>query len=146
MESREFRLSDKAKESYQGYMKHTASIMNAPDCEDATRAMLAKMRVYCLRFALTIHLLKYGAKAADEISGQTMDSAIRTCAAFAGWNLQALSMISGSEAQKSLSNAQLLRLLCERYNVKNQSELARLIGRSQQYVSRVLGTDDKVNG
>ena len=144
MARREFILSDKAKISYQAYMRDTAQIMNAPDCEDATRAMYAKLRIYCLRFALAIHLLKFGAKAADEISGQTMDSAIRTCAAFAGWNRQALAMISGSEAQKSLSNAQLLRLLCERYNVKNQSELARLIGRSQQYVSRVL--DDKQNG
>lgn len=143
MESREFRLSGTAKISYQAYMRDTARIMNSPDCEDATRAMYAKLRIYALRFALTIHLLKNGAKAADEISGQTMDSAIRTCNAFAGWNRQALSMISGSEAQKSLSNAQLLRLLCERYNVKNQSELARLIGRSQQYVCRVLGNDDK---
>lgn len=140
MERREFRLSTEAEQAYQGYMKRTSDIMNAPDCEDAIRANYAKLRIYCLRFALVIHLLKYGAKAVDEVDRKTMDSAIRTCDVFAYWNRQAMSLISGSEAQKSLSNAQLLRLLCERYNVTNQSELARLIGKSQQYVSKVLGT------
>jgi len=140
MERREFRLSTEAEQAYQGYMKRTSDIMNAPDCEDAIRANYAKLRIYCLRFALTIHLLKCGAKAVDEVDRKTMDSAIRTCDVFAYWNRQALSLISGSEAKKSLSNAELLRLLCERYNVTNQSELARLIGRSQQYVSKVLGT------
>jgi hypothetical protein len=139
MERREFRLSTEAEQAYQGYMCRTAFVMNAPDCDDAVRAMYAKLRIYCLRFALVIHLLK-GAKAVDEVDRKTMDSAIRTCDVFAYWNRQALSLIGGSEAKKSLSNAELLRLLCERYNVTNQSELARLIGRSQQYVSKVLGT------
>ena len=138
MEKREFRLSAEAKQAYQNYMRRTSYIMNAPDCDDAIRASYAKMRIYCLRFALVIHLLKFGAKAVDEVDRKTMDSAITTCDAFAYWNRQALSLISGSEAKKSLSNAELLCLLCERYNVTNQSELARLIGRSQQYVSRVL--------
>ena len=142
MERREFRLSTEAEQAYQGYMKRTSDIMNAPDCEDAIRANYAKLRIYCLRFALTIHLLKYGAKAVDEVDRKTMDSAIMTCDVFAYWNRQALSLISGSEAKKSLSNAELLRLLCERYNVTNQSELARLIGKSQQYVSKVLGINE----
>ena len=142
MERREFRLSTEAEQAYQGYMKRTSDIMNAPDCEDAIRANYAKLRIYCLRFALVIHLLKYGAKAVDEVDRKTMDSAIRTCDVFAYWNRQALSLISGSEAKKSLSNAELLRLLCERYNVTNQSELARLIGKSQQYVSKVLGINE----
>lgn len=140
MERREFRLNTEAEQAYQGYMRRTSDIMNAPDCEDVIRAMYAKLRIYCLRFALVIHLLKYGAKAVDEVDRKTMDSAIMTCDCFSYWNRQALSLISGSEAKKSLSNAELLRLLCERYNVTNQSELARLIGKSQQYVSKVLGT------
>ncbi len=140
MERREFRLSTEAEQAYQGYMKRTSDIMNASDCDDAIRANYAKLRIYCLRFALTIHLLKYGAKAADEVDRKTMDSAILTVDVFAHWNRQALSLISGSEAKKSISNAELLRLFCERYNVTNQSELARVIGKSQQYVSKVLGT------
>ena len=140
MERREFRLSTEAEQAYQGYMKRTSDIMNAPDCDDAIRANYAKLRIYCLRFALVIHLLKFGAKAVDGIDRKTMDSAIRTCDVFAYWNRQSLSLISGTDAKKSISNAELLRLLCERYNVTNQSELARLISRSQQYVSKVLGT------
>lgn len=143
MEKREFRLSVEAGKAYQGYMSKTASIMNVPDCDDAIRAMYAKMRIYCLRFALIIHLLKYGRKAADEVERKTMDLAVQTCDVFAYWNRQAMSLISGSEAKKTISNCELLRELVERYNVQNQSELARLIGRSQQYVSKIL--NDKQN-
>lgn len=145
MEKREFRLSTEAQQVYQGYMRRTSDIMNAPDCDDAIRANYAKLRIYCLRFALVIHLLKYGAKAVDEVDRKTMDSAIRTCDVFAYWNRQALSLISGTDAKKSISNAELLRLLCERYNVTNQSELARVIGRTQQYVSKILSTNNKTD-
>lgn len=142
MEKREFRLSAEAAKCYQGFMKRTAETMNDPNCDDAIRAMLAKMRIYCLRFALIIHLLKNGAKSSDEIDRKTMDSAVMTCNCFSHWNRQALSLINGTEAKKSISNAELLRLLCERYNVTNQSELARCINRSQQYVSRILSINN----
>lgn len=145
MERREFRLSTEAEQAYQGYMKRTSDIMNAPDCDDAIRANYAKLRIYCLRFALVIHLLKFGAKAVDGIDRKTMDSAIRTCDVFAYWNRQSLSLISGTDAKKSISNAELLRMLCERYNVTNQSELARVIGRTQQYVSKILSTNNKTD-
>lgn len=145
MEKREFRLSIEAGNAYQGYMRRTAEIMNAPDCDDAIRAMYAKMRIYCLRFALIIHLLKFGAKAVDEIERKTMDLAVQTCDVFAYWNRQAMSLISGSEAKKTVSNRELLRELVERYNVQNQSELARLIGRSQQYVSKILNDKSSNN-
>lgn len=140
MERREFRLNTEAEQAYQGYMRRTSYVMNSPDCEDVIRAMYAKLRIYCLRFALAIHLMKNGAKAVDEVDRKTMDSAIMTCDCFSHWNRQALSLISGTDAKKSISNAELLRLLCERYNVTNQSELARLVGKSQQYISKVLGT------
>ena len=145
MEKREFRLSIEAGQAYQGYMRKTAEIMNDPNCDDAIRAMYAKMRIYALRFALTIHLLKHGSKASDEIDRKTMDSAIITCNCFAYWNRQALSLIDGTEAKKSISNAELLRMLCERYKVSNQSELARVIGRTQQYVSKILSTNNKTD-
>lgn len=145
MNKREFRLSNEASNAYQGYMKMTASIMNDPNCDDAIRGMYAKMRIYCLRFALIIHLLKYGAKAADEIERRTMDLAIQTSDIFAYWNRQAMTMINGSEAKKKISNRELLREMVERYGIQNQSELARLIGRSQQYVSRILNDKSSNN-
>lgn len=138
MDKREFRLNDEASKVYQGFMRATAKVMNHPDCDEDVRAMYAKLRIYVLRIALVIHLLKDGAKAADVIDRKTMDSAVRTCEVFAYWNTQALSLIRGTQAKKTISNADLLREFAERYHVSNQSELARLIGKSQQYVSRVL--------
>ena len=138
MDKREFRLSAEAGRAYQGFMLRTAAIMNDSGCEDSTRAMYAKMRIYALRISLILHLLKYGDKASDEVERKTMDLAIQTCNVFAYWNIQAMSLIDGREAKKTISNKELLNLLVERYNVQNQSELARLIGRSQQYVSKIL--------
>lgn len=138
MDKREFRLSDEAAQAYQGFMKATAKVMNHPDCDEDIRGMYAKLRIYVLRIALVIHILKDGAKAADMIDRKTMDSAVRTCEVFAYWNTQALSLIRGTQTKKTISNADLLREFAERYHVSNQSELARLIGKSQQYVSRVL--------
>ena len=103
MEKREFRLSAEAGQAYQGFMKRTSDIMNDPNCDDAIRAMYAKMRIYCLRFALVIHLLKNGSKASDEIDRKTMDSAIMTCNCFAYWNRQALSLISGTDIKSVIS-------------------------------------------
>lgn len=143
MDKREFRLSEEASKSYQGFMRSTAKIMNHPDCDDDIRAMYAKLRILALRIGLIIHLLRNGAKAADVIDRKTMDSAVRTCEVFAYWNTQALSLIRGTQAKKTISNADLLREFAERYNISNQSELARLIGKSQQYVSKIL--NDKQN-
>lgn len=138
MERKEFRLSSDAARGYQGYMRKTAAIMNDSSCEDGVRAMFAKLRIVVLRIAAVIHLLKHSDKAPDEIDLKTMDAAILTADCFAHWGMQARSLIKGTSAKKDISNAQLLRLLCERYRIENQSELARLINRSQQYVSRIL--------
>lgn len=138
MPRKEFRLSDEAAQAYQGFMRYTAKVMNHPDCDDDIRAMYAKIRIYVLRISLIIHLLKDGAKAADMIDRKTMDSAVRTCELFAYWNTQALSLIKGTQTKKTISNADLLREFADRYKISNQSELARLVGRSQQYVSRIL--------
>lgn len=142
MERKEFRLSPDAARGYQGYMKKTAAIMNAQDCEDGVRGMYAKLRIVVLRIALILHVLRNGVKAADEIDIKTMDAAILTADCFAYWGKQARSLIRGSETKKTISNADLLREFADRFKITNQSELARLIGRSQQYVSKTLNINN----
>lgn len=136
--SREFRLDSAAANVYQGYMRQTASVMNTEGCESNVRAMLAKLRIYALRLALVIHLLRNGVKAPDMIDKRTMNAAVMTCDCFEHWGRKTLDEISDKEIRKRISNADLLRELVSRYSVKNQSELARLIGKTQQYVSGVL--------
>ena len=131
-------LSSEAIIEYKRYIKYSADLMNAEDCESGVRAMLAKMRIYALRLALVIHLLKNGCNAPEQIDKFTMIAALKTCNAFEYWNSKALRAIANTDIQKTLSNADLLRELASRYAISNQSELARLIGKSQQYVSRIL--------
>ena len=133
-----FRLNHEAVEVYRQYLRYTANIMNAEDCENGVRAMLAKMRIYAIRLALVIHLLRHGHKAPEEIDGYAMSASIKTCNAFELWNSKALRAIANTDAVREMSNADLLRELVARYDINNQSELARLIGKSQQYVSRIL--------
>lgn len=135
---REFRLDTAAANVYQLYMRATANTMNAEGCESNVRAMLAKMRIYVLRLALVIHLLRNGINAPDSIDKHTMNAAVRTCTCFEYWGRKTLNEISDTDITKRLSNADLLREMVARYNIGNQSELARLIGKSQQYVSNVL--------
>lgn len=136
--SREFRLDPNAANVYQGYMKKTAATMNSEGCESNVRAMLAKLRIYALRMALVIHLLRNGIKAPDLIDKHTMSAAVRTCNCFEYWGRKTLAEISDKDLGKRLSNSELLCELVSRYSINNQSELARLIGRTQQYVSNVL--------
>ena len=136
--SREFRLDPNAANVYQGYMKKTADTMNSEGCESNVRAMLAKLRIYALRLALVIHILRNGVKAPDLIDRHTMSAAVRTCDCFEYWGRRTLDEISDKDLGKRLSNSELLRELVSRYSINNQSELARLIGKSQQYVSGVL--------
>lgn len=136
--SREFRLDPNAANVYEGYIKQTADTMNSEGCESNVRAMLAKLRIYALRLALVIHLLRNGVKAPDLIDKHTMSAAVRTCDCFEYWGRRTLDKISDKEVAKRINNADLLREFASRYNVTNQSELARMIGKSQQYVSGVL--------
>ena len=112
--------------------------MNAEGCESNVRAMLAKLRIYALRLALVIHLMRNGINAPDLIDKHTMNAAVRTCDCFEYWGRKTLDEISDKDIAKRLSNSDLLRELVSRYGIKNQSELARMIGKSQQYVSNVL--------
>lgn len=138
MAEKEYQLSGEAAEVYQRYMKETANKMNDPECDSNKRAMIAKLRIYALRLALVIHLLRNGKDAPMMVDAYTMNAAIQTCDCFQRWNSKILDSISHAEATKQISSGDLLRELVLRYNVSNQSELARLINRSQQYVSRIL--------
>lgn len=138
MPPREFRLDLAAANVYQAYMRATASTMNAEGCESNVRAMVAKLRIYCLRLALVIHILRNGINPPDMIDKYTMNAAVRTCNCFEYWGRKTLAEISDKDLGKRLSNSELLRELVSRYSINNQSELARLIGKSQQFVSSVL--------
>lgn len=140
MPPKEYHLSQGAAQAYQDYMKSTAQVMN-DGADFSVRAMLAKMRIYALRFALIIHLLRHGKNASLEIDDYTMQAAIKTCDAFEKWNTMTIEALADKDTTRKISNADLLRELASRYNITNQSELARLIGKSQQYVSRILNAE-----
>ena len=138
MQPKEYRLSQGAAKVYQAYMKSTADFMNAKDCEDSIRGMMAKMRIYALRIALIIHLLRFGKNASVEVDEFSMEASIRTCKAFERWNNMTLEALADKEAAIKISNADLLQELVRRYHVDNQSELARVLNTSQQNVSKLL--------
>ncbi len=134
----EFRLDREAMIGYQSYMAKTAGIMNDPSCEDSLRAMMAKLRIYALRLVLTIHLLRNGKFAPQFIDRRSMDAALRCCDCFRHWGERTMAIIQDSGEPKRISNAALIRELVERFEIKNQSELSRVLGKSQQYVNKIL--------
>ncbi len=138
MPQTEFRLDADADNKYQRYMDLTAYIGNKEDCEDPLRRVLLKLRIYVLRLALIIHLLKYGHLAPPLIDGDTMSAAVSTCNVFLHWSERAMSAIEDDSEQKRISDAAIIREIVERFNIQNQSGLARLLNRSQQYINKVL--------
>lgn len=138
MPEREYLLNNDASDLYQGYMKTTAEIMNDHGCDNDIRSMLAKMRIYLLRLALIIHLLRNGSNSSVYIDGYTMNAALKTCNSFEYWGRMTLYRLTNKDALKKISNADLIREIDNRYKIKNQSEFARIIGKSQQYISKIL--------
>ena len=138
MNNKTFVLADSAKEIYKNYQRHAHRLQNDERCSSDLIGHFAKMDYYGLRLSVCIHLLKYGREAPDIIEASTMEAAVQTCHAFDYMNWRTLQRITGEEQRQALTDADLIRELVKRYNITNQSALARLVGRTQQYISKII--------
>lgn len=131
-------LGSEAFDEYEQYVEATRRKLNDPNTNDTTGAMLSKMEIYALRFALIIHFLKKGESAGDYIDGSVMEAAVKTCKVFEEWAQMALEAIGTGRSTKPMSNAEVIQEVNHRWGIKNQSQFAECIGISQQAVSKAL--------
>lgn len=134
----DYHLTHKAKEVYQEYQRECRHIMNDERASSDLIGHLAKAEYHVLRICLCIHLLIYGNEAPAIIDADIMERAVRTCKAFTWMHWKVLQRITGEEQRQALSDADLIREFVQRFSISNQSQLARCIGRTQQYVNKIL--------
>lgn len=138
MKPQNYHLSPLATDIYHEYKRGLRRMMNDKRATDDLIGHLAKAEYIVKRIALIIHLLRFGDNAQEIIEGPTMNIAVQTMRAFNYMNWQALRRICGDDKREELTDADLIRELVRRYQITNQSALARCINRTQQYVSKLL--------
>lgn len=102
---------------------------------DAMIALLRKLEIHLCRWSIVVAVLS----GQREITADVMRYSIECMEYFKKCGEKAYCLIANPDTKpKELSNGELLRLLQERFPDLNQSQLAKAISRSQQYVSKEL--------
>lgn len=139
-------LGDEAATTYGAYCARCVELQN--DCsDDYTSAIYSKAVIYVLRLAGVVQCMsnawdndfvcKYKSGQAL-IAGEAMDYAVRCMEYFEATALMVRDKLKGLDTRQQMTNPELLRELCRRFDVKSQSMLAQALNLSPAYISQVL--------
>lgn len=132
-------LSKEAKESYKEYY-NTLQEKKRTANNDCTRAIYSKLSIQCLRWGLSLHILEWAMKTVENkfvLSSKTMDYAIACMKYFEHTALKVQALINGDAPLVKLTKTDVLKKLLEFYPDINQTQLAKVLKLSQQYISRL---------
>lgn len=130
-------LSKEAKESYKKYY-NTLQEKKRTANNDCTRAIYSKLSIQCLRWGLSLHILEWAMKTVENkfvLSSKTMDYAIACMKYFENTAFKVQALINGDAPLVKLTKTDVLKKLLEFYPDINQSQLAKVLKLSQQYIS-----------
>ncbi len=131
-------LSPESELQFSQWADHNTDIINALPVNSYERGAYAKLEIICLRLALTIHFMKWAATAVEEsaVTPETLQSAIDITEYFRQTARKIGGMLSGNSAPIPVKTKDIILFLSA--SGKSQSEIARILGISQQYASKVL--------
>lgn len=127
-------LHGKARESWEGLGDTLDDDGSDDDFDDVRSSCYYKANYHVCRLAMITAILN----GETVINAPSMAYAIHCTQYLLGNQLYMLNVITADTKRKELSNAELLKLLKERYPSLNQSKLADAIGVKQPYVNRVI--------
>lgn len=78
------------------------------------------------------------------ITGNVMDYSVRCMEYFEATALMVCDKLKGLDTRQQMTSPELLRELCRRFDVKNQSMLAQALNLSPAYISQVLNGKNKL--
>lgn len=136
----EVSLTDDAKELYKEYYNKLQEKKTIAE-DDYSRAIYAKLSIQCLRWALSLHILEWAMNTVEKkevLSAQTMEYAIKCMDYFEYTAFKVQNLINGDKPMVQLTKQDVLKRLFEFYPNINQSELARTLGTTQQYISKTI--------
>ncbi|MCQ2288653.1 MAG: DUF3987 domain-containing protein [Muribaculaceae bacterium] len=134
--------SCKAYDEYYNKLQHLKA--SAPD--DYSASVYSKAQIQVMRLAGIVHIIKalcYTDFDFDVVYDDCVKYAIRCMDYFVACAFKVYDQIKDDgalAAAKGMTDAELLRQFAKRFDVTNGSQLARLVGKSQPYVCRVLNS------
>ena len=137
-----FRLGEGAADVFHDFKREYVYYYNAnPEDEGFEMAYRSKNPQNVLRLALIIHLMNENG--ADHISGEEMEFSVRLMKQFNKYALKCWDIITDSQSKKQTA-ADVLRIIYQYVKRQgkpvselNQTELAKMLGTSQQSVSKI---------
>lgn len=133
-------MSDEAKAIFRAFANEMTAKINTIN-EDYLKAMYSKMEIHISRLALIVYVAKLISGETDEaaIDAQIMTYCTELCRYFVDTGEKVYRLIAATNiSQYEMSNGELLRQVVKRYDVKNQTKLAEVLGITQQSVSKAL--------
>lgn len=132
-------LDPEAEQRYAVFYNQNARAANR-EKEDFLKEMYAKLDIIVLRLALIVHTMKIGCgeMVGGQIDSESMSYAIHVTEYFRRTARKALQSID-SKSQK-MSTQSLIRVLRTDFCKSNQSEIARFLNVSTQYVNKVFSS------
>ncbi len=132
-------MSSEAKAELMKFRAEMASRDRASDI-DYLKSMYGKMEIHIVRLALIVYVAQLVSDSGEaEISGDMMKYCTELCRYFIASGEKVYRLISEPQSKPVISsNGDLIRLVDERYGIKNQTQFAESLGVSQQAISKHL--------
>jgi len=136
-----YTLSAEASRIYGTFYNRNAELIDA--CNESNQSTLAtlysKLDYYALRFALIFQCLKWAAEGVKEnvVSGETMQYSVDVCEYFRATGIKVMNELTPQESEAGkLDNKNVAKYLSAQG--KSQGQIAKVLGISQQAVSKFL--------
>jgi hypothetical protein len=131
-------LSTGAKKAFIGFSNELTDAANISE-SDYLKSMYAKFEIHCLRLALILELVSSYPHGLDDkcLSDNTMNYAIQLCRYFIACGLKVEQLGSHRTNNEPIDKIAVARYLTVSCNI-SQSETARILGCSQQYINKKL--------
>ncbi|MBC8319095.1 MAG: DUF3987 domain-containing protein [Bacteroidetes bacterium] len=129
-------LTEGAQDLYRDFVNRNTDAINQ-EKSDHVKGIFSKLEIIVLRLSMILHLAS-AAISGDidaDINEETMESAIKITEYFRETGIKVYDHFSSGDG---LTKAAVAKYLYHKAGLKNQSEIARVLGVSQPYISKVI--------
>ncbi len=147
MEPTEIRFDTEALKLIEAFDNEITDRTNATT-DDYLQGLYSKMNIHLQRLLLVLWFIHEGERYSPldgepTIEGRIVRQSVEICHYFIATGEKVYDMVRQYSPLKNIGNEMLIREVASRYRIKNQTELAKVLGISQQAVSKMLISPEK---
>lgn len=147
METPEIRFDSEAMKLIETFDHEITDRTNATT-DDYLQGLYSKMNIHLQRLLLVLWFIHEGERyfpldGEPTIEGRIVRQAVEMCRYFIATGEKVYDMVRQYTPLKNIGNEMLIREVASRYRIKNQTELAKVLGITQQAVSKMLISPEK---